>query len=351
MSATFIGPSRNGIVLGQKSRETLETGLSRVSFSPENNDSYLHLNGRPYHGAIEIIAVTRGTKEEPSPLLMVLNIVHVEDYLKGVVPAEIGRLPEEEIEAVKAQAVAARTYAFSRLGQYEKWGYDLESTVEDQVYYGAEREDPVADAAIKSTMGLVLMKNGKPIDAYYHANCGGRTEYIERVWDKPPEPYLVPVKDDYCQWAKSYRWEETWHRADLEANLASYLDTLAAFPEAGLGELVDLAVKERSPSERVETLEVVTEFATYEIEKDKVRWALRRSTDPSLILRSTLFDLEIERDADNSIEQVTARGLGTGHGVGMCQTGAIGMARQGFSFDEILMHYYTGVELRMWEDK
>jgi stage II sporulation protein D len=92
-------------------------------------------------------------------------------------------------------------------------------------------------------------------------------------------------------------------------------------------------------------LEAVTDSGTYQIYRDKIRWALKRGSDPNLILPSTLFDLEIERGFDGSIISVTARGHGNGHGVGMCQTGAIGMARQGYSYEDILTHYYPGVNI------
>jgi stage II sporulation protein D len=301
---------------------------------------------------------------------VVLNTVNVEDYLKGVVPAEIGNLSDEEMEALKAQAVAARTYSLSRLGQYKNSGYDLEASVVDQVYNGVEGENPLGNEAIKDTKGKVLAKDGKLIHAYYHANCGGRTEYIEKVWDKPEKSYLVSVDDDdFCFWAKNYSWEETWSKEDLEKNISAFLDSFpkdagqkilpkdsSATPTPtgggacplttrGFGNLVDLIVKKRSPSGRIELLEVVTDSGTYQIHKDEIRWALKRGSDPNLILPSTLFDLEIQRGSDNSIKWVTARGHGNGHGVGMCQTGAIGMARKGYSYKEILFHYYPGVKI------
>jgi stage II sporulation protein D len=338
----------NGMVLFDESQGVMEIGLKRVTFIPGNDLAYLHLNGKPYRGILEVIFTYKGLSYPKPQKLMILNIVNLEDYLKGVVPAEIGSLPEAEIEAVKAQSVAARTYAISRLDQYEDLGYDLEATVKDQVYNGVEGEDTSVSRAIESTAGLVLTRDGEPIDAYYHANCGGMTEYIERVWDKPPEPYLVPVADDYCHWAEKYSWEESWSRSDLEENLTAYLDTLPNFPVEGFGNLVDLNILQRSPSGRVEVLEVVTDSARYEIYRDRIRWALRRGSDSSRILPGTLFDLEIERDAYGSIDRVRAVGNGSGHGVGMCQTGIIGRARQGLSLQEILTNYYTNVKLSVW---
>ena len=363
--------SEDGIVLSESTRGELEANLTQVFFFPRKDDSYLFLNGKPYRGTLEVLLSPKEPEDKSPKSLLVLNILPVEDYLKGVVPAEIGKLNDEEIEALKAQAVAARTYSLSCLGQYENSGYDLEASVADQVYNGIGIEDHLVNKAIKDTKGKVLAFGKKLIHAYYHANCGGRTEYIEKVWDKPQEPYLISVDDDnFCIWAKNYTWEEIWGKKDLEKDLSSFLDSLVknAGQEAlstgqvvefipkessgcslvwagGFGNLVDLIVRERSPSGRIEILEVVTDSGTYRIYKDKIRWALKRGSDPNLILPNTLFDLEIQRGFDNSIQWVTARGHGNGHGVGMCQTGAIGMARKGYSYKEILTHYYPGAKI------
>ncbi|KPL04992.1 MAG: hypothetical protein AMJ73_03060 [candidate division Zixibacteria bacterium SM1_73] len=336
-----IRASENGIILSQWTQGQIETNLNKVSFFPQNDDSYLFLNGKPYRGALEVIM---GWKNPVS--LLTLNVVWVEDYLKGVVPAEIGKLGEEEIEALKAQAIAARTYSLSRLGQYKESGYDLEASVIDQVYDGVDGEDSTINEAIERTAGEVITYQGKLINAYYHANSGGRTEYIENVWGRQDAPYLISVEDnEFCSWAKNYSWEEIWGKEDLERNISTHLDTLGLLPQEGFGELINLVVKERSSSGRIQILEVAADSGTYRIYKDKIRWALRRGSDPDLILPSTLFDLEIERGFDDSIISVTARGYGNGHGVGMCQTGAIGMAREGYSYKDILTHYYSGVNI------
>ena len=341
-----VGVSEDGIVLSERNQGKIETDLSEASFFPQQDDSYLFLNGRPYRGGVEVVLRPKNPQDENTRSIMVLNVVWVEDYLKGVVPAEIGKLTEEEIEALKAQAIAARTYSLSRLGQYQDWGYDLEASVLDQVYAGLDGEDIVVNEAIEKTAGEVIDYQGKLIDAYYHANSGGKTEYVENVWGRQEVPYLVSVDDDdFCSWAKNYSWDEAWDRKELERNLSAYLDSLRLLPEGGFGRLVDLVIKERSPSGRIQVLEVVTDSRTYRIYKDKIRWALRRGSDPDLILPSTLFDLEIERGFDNSIRSVTATGRGNGHGIGMCQTGAIGMAREGYSCKDILTHYYTGASI------
>jgi stage II sporulation protein D len=332
--------SSGGITANQNSQGTLESGLSQVSFIPRSNDQWLYLNGKPYRGVLEIDCIS-----DAKPLL-VLNVVNVEDYLKGVVPAEIGRLSPDETEALKAQAVASRTYALFQVSQNRDRKYDLEATVMDQTYSGVAAEDQQTNRAIQLTRGQVLTYKGKLICSYYSTNCGGRTEYVEKVWDKPPEPYLIPVDDDtFCLWSKNYNWEERWSEHALENNIRTFLDSAQTFAGKKCGTLLDLKIKERSPSGRVEWLDVVTDEDTFPLRADKIRWALRKGNGSNSILPSTNFDLEIVRGEDNAIKQVIARGRGNGHGVGMCQAGAVGMARAGYSYRDILSHYYTGVKI------
>ena len=332
--------SDGGISLSQKTQGELETNLHKVSFSPKDDDVWVYLNGKPYRGLLEIT-----TSKNPGSLL-VLNLIFVEDYLKGVVSAEIGKLSQQEMEALKAQAIAARTYSLSRLGQYAEREYDLEASVADQVYKGVEGETPLVNQAVGLTQGEVLTHKGKLICAYYHANSGGKTEYIERVWDKPKESYLIPIDDrNFCSWSKNYKWEESWTKETLKRNIREFLDTYVGFPDGEFGDLLNLQIKERTPSGRVEVLGVATQRGTYQIRGDKIRWALKTGRNRNSILPSTFFDLEIQRDNHNSIKRVIARGRGNGHGVGMCQTGAIGMARKGYSYKDILMHYYPSAKI------
>jgi stage II sporulation protein D len=329
-----------GLAISEKTQGKLESDLKRVSFLPGKRTSRIYLNGRPYRGALDL------APGENNGSLLVLNLIHVEEYLKGVVPAEIGKLKRQEMEALKAQAVAARTYSLSRLGQHAESGYDLEATVADQVYQGASGEDPVASRAVDLTRGEVLVNEGKLISAYYHANSGGMTEYVEKVWDVGEESYLVPVYDmSFCSWSETFAWEESWTKEALEENLTGFLCTLKGSPSRKLGNLLDLQIASRSPSGRIELLKVITDSGTHRICGDKIRCALRKGNRGESILPSTCFDLVIERDENGDIRQVKAQGRGNGHGVGMCQTGAIGMAREGYPYQDILTHYYSDAQM------
>ncbi len=336
----LVKPSDGGIRLTQKTQGELEANLNKILFIPDKESSYLYLNGRPYRGALKL------SRTDDPGLILALNVVFVEDYLKGVVPAEMGKLGRQEEEALKVQAVAARTYALFCLGQHTNKGYDLEATVTDQIYKGIRGEDALANRAVEITGGEVLTHKGKLICAYYHANSGGKTEFIEKVWDKPKRAYLIPVDDsEFCSWSESYMWIESWTKETLEENLRRFFTASVNLPDGEFKNLLNLQVEKRSPSGRVEALDVLTERGSYRIRGDKIRWALRKGSNRNSILPSTRFDLEIERDIDGSIQRVVARGRGNGHGVGMCQTGAIGMARKGRSYRDILTYYYSGVEL------
>jgi stage II sporulation protein D len=277
----------------------------------------------------------------------VLNLVYIEDYLKGVVPAEMGNQGLAELEALKAQAIASRSYALFKTARNSESEYHLESTILDQLYGGMEIEDPVVNLAVERTSGEVIVKNGYIIKAYYHACCGGSTENVEKVWNKHEESYLKKVDDkDYCSWYKRFKWEMVWRREGLERVLSFSLKDFFEVSSGGTGKLVDLQIMDRTPSGRIGKLCIGTESETYHVLKDNIRWILRDPSDSTRILPSTFFELKLVKNEKGEIEQIKMKGKGNGHGVGMCQTGAIGMARKGFSYQEILKHYYTGVEIK-----
>jgi hypothetical protein len=143
----------------------------------------IELDGKPYRGYLEIALNGSGS-------LTVTNVVNLEDYLMGVVPAELSPDAFPEKEALKAQAIAARTYAVKRLGQYASEGYDICATPACQVYRGYAAERPLSNAAVAETAGEVLTFDGKMVDALYTSTCGGRTENAENVFSQK-EPYLV----------------------------------------------------------------------------------------------------------------------------------------------------------------
>ncbi|HTO77186.1 MAG TPA: SpoIID/LytB domain-containing protein [Thermoanaerobaculia bacterium] len=159
---------------------------SPVDVFPDAAGLRVVVDGTVYRGSLRVLVSSRGT-------LNVVNRVDMEEYLYGVVPAEMGPKRFDELEALKAQAVAARTYAFAHKGQFETEGYDLCATPKCQVYAGQPAEDPLSTAAVDSTRGLVLAFGGRFADALFVSTCGGRTENVENVFGEDPVPYLVSV--------------------------------------------------------------------------------------------------------------------------------------------------------------
>lgn len=321
----------------------MDGGTIRVS--PEANTALI-FDGVPYRGEIELFPSGSGS-------LTVVNVVNIESYLRGVVPKEIGARPDGEIEAVKAQAVAARTYAIASGGKRAGGGFDVYATVADQVYAGIDGEDPVCDRAIFETAGIFMSHSGEPIHAYFHASCGGQTETRHEVWELPRVPYLKQIwdsrdedqfNDAFCSEGAHFRWSETWDGEEIARLVREQLPNTASTPVGTTpGDVRDIRVTVRTPSGRARWTEIETSTGTYRVFGDRVRWLLRRPGTGG-ILRSAWFELEVGKRGGR-VATVTANGRGNGHGIGMCQHGAMEMARQGYRFDQILEHYYSGIKL------
>lgn len=294
---------------------------------------------RTYRGEYEI-RVNNG-------YLMVINIVELEDYVCGVIPNEIGSTAPQE--ALKAQAVVTRTAAYGkREGAHTSEPFDLCSTMHCQVYGddssnkgGKDTERSSSNNAVYLTQGIVI-KYGTSIAKWvnYFATCGGRTARNEDVWgsavaylqsvvDDPDEVEDTNDTDDYCYDSNTnsypyYYWTYTTTLSDLETKLKSNSNT------TGSGSLTGVEVAEYDISGRAKYVNIYYTGGTKKVRGDTFRAAIGYST-----LKSTKFT--ISTNGTN----YTFTGKGFGHGVGMCQVGAIGMANKGKKYDEIIKHYYT----------
>ena len=180
----YVAANLREVIVNATSPAASYSSLKSVAFGSLNERSTpVRLNGKAYRGKIEVFVNDRGS-------LTVVNVVPLEEYLLGVVPAELG-LPQ--LEAQKAQAIAARTYAIANIGGYGSQGFDVVPTVWSQVYKGVSIETKMGTQAVRETRGLVATYKGKPITAFYTSTCGGRTENSENVFDKA-EPYLRGVE-------------------------------------------------------------------------------------------------------------------------------------------------------------
>jgi stage II sporulation protein D len=336
--AVMVRPIGSSLTVSNFRGDIIRENLDEVNIIPRGTGNRLHFNQRTYRGMMRFMP--RGD------IVRVINIVYLEDYLRGVVPPEIGLRVETELEAVKAQAVAARTYAMAHLKQYEGDPYDMKASILDQVYEGFSGENELSNKAIDATAGQVMMYQDELIDAYFHSTCGGRTDDIDDVWDRKETPYLKSVDDEAaCSWSKYYTWQETFTEQQLRGRIEQYLASDRG-RDLRIGQITDITISERTAGGRVKRLLVRTDQDLFKFEKDRIRWVVGRTSNPELILPSDRFDVELERDGNQNIVRVIFRGQGYGHGVGMCQCGAIGNSRNGWKFDRILKHYYTDVNIR-----
>jgi stage II sporulation protein D len=316
-----------------------QTQLGPVFVTPLSG-STLIWDGKPYRGEIIISPTDSG--------LLVVNRLSMDSYLRGVVPLEIGNRTEAEFAAVQAQAVAARTYAYKHLSTTR--AFDMYATVQDQVYGGVDAEKPQSDSAIATTADVVVLYNGQPITTPYHSTCGGSTAAVSEVWyDQPDQPYLRAVSDQipgtnnfYCDPSPRFSWTQSYDGAGLRAVMEKYLASYSKAPKNGVGKITDIREQGRTASGRVAALIVLTGTGNYTLRGNDIRFVLR---DPKgAILNSTSFTFT-KQTSGGEISSFNVNGRGYGHGIGMCQWGAIGRARAGQNYRTILETYYPGTTI------
>jgi len=282
----------------------------------ESPGSHLWINGRSYRDHLRILP-------GPNRDLWVINVLPLEEYLVGLINFEISS--QWPMEAVKAQVIAARTYALYQRGNRSGEPYDVDSGVSDQVYGGTGKEDARSRKAAEDTRGELLFHKGSPIFSVYSACCGGKTESGEYMW-AGYFPYLRGVECPYCLDSPHFLWN---YSIDGE-RLASALGSGVISGSRVLG----LEIGERSPIRRVLTLLVQSERARQMISGNDFRRLLGYDQ-----FRSTNFIVK----GNEGVFHFS--GLGWGHGVGFCQWGAKGMAEAGADYRSILKSYYHGVEI------
>jgi SpoIID/LytB domain protein len=327
--------------------QAIASGAKLLIGSPKQNTA-VQLPGGTYRGQVEISGRGRA-----------VNVLLIDEWLKGVLPAEIGG--DSAPEALKAQAVAARSEAIFRLAKppHESDGYDFCAGEHCQAYKGTRLENEAGNRACDDTLGVVLLADGDVMDGVYSNMCGGVTAGAEDVWDSEPMPGLVPVYDDpqqqlpnlstdealaaylarphpntFCDCAnrgcadyakKYYRWTKT-------------VDASALSRASGIGRIRDVKVTQRQASGRVRKLTFYGDSGSKTIEKEL---PIRHALD----LWSGLFVVSTEKTG-GYVRSATFTGAGNGHGVGLCQHGAREMALRGATYSQILSHYYRGATIQ-----
>lgn len=272
----------------------------------------LFASGTQYSGNIE---VWRGEKG-----LYIINELPIENYIESVVASEVGT--SWDIEALKAQAVIARTYAVYRKTTNMNSKYHLTSSVLHQVYKGNTSHIQIA-YAVRNTAGEILTYNGKPIEALYHSTCGGKTETPEDAFGKS-YPYLKSVESS-CELSPYWVWERKIPKTEIEKAL-------------NISDMQNITITSTTTTGRAKELSIESGSGKSLIKATELRKLLGWSRLPS-----TNFSIKINDDT------VIFEGKGYGHGVGLCQWSALQMAREGKTYKEILSFFYPGTELSVYE--
>lgn len=318
--------------------------------------------------------------------ISVINYVELNNYLYGVVPREMpASFP---MDALKAQAIASRTYTLHNINKHKSQGYNLCDTDHCQVYGGVDGEHERTNTAVDETKGMVITYNGSIIDASYHSNSGGYTEDAKDVWGNSV-PYLKAVNDEFSKGSPNSNWSVMLTKDELVAKLRN--------SGINIGDIVDLEIIETSSTGRVSKLKIKGDFGEEVLSGSRARQIFGTSDlkttwftikkENGIETNNTIYAIEGEEtktqivDLSNSyiideefnkgtfegkvssiisgsdkvvqvnntstfnIGNFLIEGRGWGHGVGMSQWGAKGMAESGYSFEEILKHYYTGVDI------
>lgn len=379
-----VGPTSSSITLstdGSLMKNGSPVGSSFTATASNVSDAdvfsstagYISIGGKPYRGSVRFV--------KSGDQLKSVNIVDVDDYIRGVLPKEIGTTTP--IEALKVQAVVSRSFAYANWNKFAKYGYNLDDSSASQAYAGMSVESPMTDRAVAETKGQILYYQGEVANTIFHATSGGETEAIEDVWGGNPSPYLKALKDPYSLNTRHATWEATLSSADI----------CRAFP--AVGQPTSLEVSERSSTGRIKfmavvgtsgrevvtgnqfrmklgsikvksanfgteararaaerPLTVITSTGIRSYAKDRIISAtgIRAGSTDSVIRANGLESASAQTATYNDVMpirgSITLKGTGYGHGVGLSQYGAIEMAKAGKDYKAILSFYYPGTELR-----
>jgi len=327
------------------------------------------LGGRLTQGRFSYRGALIPMKNQERKVFLV-NHLPLEHYLYGVLAKEMP--PSWPTEALKAQAVAARTYAYSQLGRFASRGYDMVDGVQSQVYRGVSAEDPRTTAAVNATYGQRLYYNNKLITAFYHSNSGGHTEDSENVFSEAL-PYIRAVKDPYSLGHPGTQWSISYTKDELSKVLSSSGNDV--------GIVIDVISRSATPSGRVSVLEIKGTKSSITLEKEATRRILGYSQLKSMLFNvskgDTISVLSKNGQSQLAMDKLSVLGAngktivsaaaitngitsfslakqekdfsfigsGFGHGLGMSQFGAKRMAELNMTYDAILTFYYTNVTL------
>jgi stage II sporulation protein D len=309
--------------------------LRVISVNPYN---LIDLGAGVYRGGLHLIAGSEGD-------VLAVNVLSVDDYLRGVLPYEMGKVDRDGLEALKAQAIVARTYAYKRMLKAGNADFHLYSDVQDQVYKGVRGEYLMSDRAVWETRGMAVMHADTLALCYYFSTCGGRTASKHEVWGGDSIAYLVSRPDTdglgepWCQASKYMAWTQEWTRPQLAGILKRNLRSAGVADFPAFAAVQGVTVSQRATCGRARLLTIATDRGPITVKGDKTRWALRPAGGEDKILPSAWFTVKAAGD------KIAAQGKGFGHGVGLCQAGALGRAKANQNFVQIIRAYYQGADV------
>lgn len=336
-------------------------------------EGFLAPEGVQYRGKLKFMRLSTGD-------MTIVNIVGFDDYLRGVVPREISA--SWNYEAVKAQAVLSRTFALNNRNKYQKYGFHLDNTTNSQAYAGVKIEHEASDRAIAETHNQIVLYQGKPAQVFFFASSGGKTGTANDAWGGEDFPYLQSVEDPYenANQASYANWKLTYTAEELKAKLAQ--------KDVHIGDIVDVTVEYSDSGRALKTVFHGTE-GTQEYNRENIRWVIGAYSTAFTVSRSgdgsnasicaldgynsftdivwnnqtCLLSANGKETSFGDLSLLSADGVtnlpkssvatgdfifsgrGWGHGVGMSQWGAKGMAEAGFRYTDIIQHYFQGTEI------
>ncbi len=339
----FVSPSKSGFKLYNQRRLFVLTPNDVLVLRPALpvNRQRFQFRKKWFNGAI---ILRLNDKKE----IEIINEIDLEEYLKCVVVGEMPSNNDDYLEALKAQAICARTYALNRMRKTKNKSFHVYADVRDQVYAGLDRRTKLADYAVETTRGTILMFNDQPAQIFYHSNCGGILEDVTNYWpDRKPVSYLRSRKDVLgdvftCAGKSHFRWKKSFTFKMIDSLFQK------GFSKSVYNRTIDapdtvqctLKILKRTSSGRVKSLQLSLADTSVVLSDFAIR---RFFTDSSgKALPSLLFTISAQNDST-----VLFTGGGYGHGVGLCQWGALNMSQKGFKYYDILVNqYFPGTYLK-----
>jgi stage II sporulation protein D len=323
LAASSFTIYENGNVVGTTSNDITLTPLNQGSFVMFKKEGYT----RRFSGSITF-------KKTDADSFIPINSLDIENYVKGVLPFEESN--DFPIEALKAQAVAARTYCIMNKGKYSSEGYDLTDDISSQVYRGYVPYYANCNSAVELTAGEILTFNGQAINAYFSSSNGGYTEQNDNVWSGSQLSYLIESQDPYD--TANRNWAQALSSPDIDSLLKT------RHPELNVKQFlnIDIANIKKYTSGRISSLKLIY----VDNNNSQQEYTLTKSEARTFFgLKSSLYTVTLSKDSSNT-DVFTFTGSGYGHGIGMSQWGAYGRALSGQDYKTILAFYYdnTSVE-------